>query len=30
MRYRLSEGWSLETETSAQSSGGDLIYSFER
>lgn len=30
IRYRLSSRWSLETETSASASGGDLIYSFER
>nr|WP_281419293.1 translocation/assembly module TamB domain-containing protein [Marinobacterium ramblicola] len=29
MRYQLSKRLSLETETSAEGSGGDLIYSFE-
>ncbi|KEA61698.1 putative exported protein [Marinobacterium lacunae] len=30
MRYQLSKRLSLETETSSEGSGGDLIYSFER
>ncbi len=30
MRYQLSKRLALETETSAEGSGGDLIYSFER
>nr|WP_242521864.1 translocation/assembly module TamB domain-containing protein [Motiliproteus sp. SC1-56] len=30
MRYRLGRGWSLESQTGTYSSGGDLIYIFER
>lgn len=30
MRYQLSKRLALETETSVEGSGGDLIYSFER
>ena len=30
IRFRLSDHWSLETETGSNASGGDLIYSLER
>jgi translocation and assembly module TamB len=30
IHYQLTDRWFLETETSGEASGGDLIYSFER
>lgn len=30
MRYTLSSHWSLETESSSEGSGGDIIWTFER